>query len=86
MTYIRVRNVVALVTASALFTAAILGTKVKLHILASHLITAANRLFAVLDFRCYALSDGIAEVCAFSAPRHTDRRLVRHAPAHPGTR
>jgi hypothetical protein len=69
MTYDRLRNMVALVNAVAFFTAVVLGTKVKLHILASHLLKAAKRLFGIPDFRYYALADGIAEVCAKSPRR-----------------
>ena len=65
MTYDRLRNMVALVNAAAFFTAVVLGHRVKLHVLASHLITAAKRLFGVPNFRYYALlADGIAEICA----------------------
>ena len=59
----------ALVNAAAFFTAVVLGTKVKLQILASHLLRAAKRLFGIPDFRYYALADGIAEVCARSPRR-----------------
>ncbi|MFQ5939839.1 MAG: hypothetical protein ACE5KL_07225 [Alphaproteobacteria bacterium] len=69
MTYDRLRNMVALVNAAAFFTAVVLGTKVKLQILASHLLRAAKRLFGIPDFRYYALADGIAEVCARSPRR-----------------
>ena len=63
MTYERLRNMVTLVTAAAFFTAVVLGTRVKLDILATHLITAAKRIFGVPDFRYYALADGIREIC-----------------------
>ena len=69
MTYERLRNMVALVNAAAFFTAVVLGTKVKLQILATHLLRAAKRLFGIPDFRYYALADGIAEVCARSPRR-----------------
>lgn len=68
LTYDRLRNLVALVNAVAFFTAVILGTRIKLDILATHLIRAAKRLFGVPDFRLYAIADGIREVCA-RAPR-----------------
>ncbi len=68
LTYERLRNLVALVNAVAYFTAVELGTRIKLDILATHLIKAAKRLFGIPDFRLYALADGISAVCA-RAPR-----------------
>ena len=69
MTYDRLRNMVVLVNAVAFFTAVVLGTRIKLAIFATHLVTAAKRLFGVPDFRLYALADGIREVCARSSRR-----------------
>jgi hypothetical protein len=46
----------------------VLATKVKLQILATHLLRAAKRLFGIPDFRYYALAEGIAEVCTTGAP------------------
>jgi len=66
LTYDRLRNLVVLVNAVAFFTAVVLGTRMKLEILATHLITAAKRLFGIPNFRLYALADGIREVCARS--------------------
>ncbi len=68
LTYDRLRNLVTLVNAVAFFTAVVLGTRIKLDILATHLIRAAKRLFGVPHFRLYAIADGIREVCA-QAPR-----------------
>jgi hypothetical protein len=81
MTYERLKNLVVLVNAVAFFTAVELGTRLKLDILATHLIKAAKRLFGIPDFRLYALSDGIRQVCA-RTPRHAtpppprDRQLL----------
>jgi hypothetical protein len=76
LTYDRLRNLVVLVNAVAFFTAVVLGTRIKLEILATHLVTAAKRLFGIPNFRLYALADGIREVCARSprppSPRPTD--------------
>ncbi len=58
-----------LVDAVAFFTAVVLGTRIKLDILATHLLRAAKRLFGIPDFRLYALADGIREVCARSPRR-----------------
>jgi hypothetical protein len=58
----RSRNMTALVTAAMYFTAVHLGTRIKLHILASRAIAAAKRFFGVPDFRPYAVADGIREL------------------------
>jgi len=66
LTYERLRNLIVLVMAAMFFTAVIIGTKMKLLILASHVLKAAKRLFGIPDFRYYALSDGIREIlCRF---------------------
>jgi hypothetical protein len=44
------------------FTAVYLGIKLKLRVLARHLVKAARRVFAIPDFRLYALADGIKHV------------------------
>ena len=69
LTYERLRNMAVLVNAVAFFTAVVLGTRIKLEILATHLLRAAKRLFGIPDFRLYALADGIREVCARSPRR-----------------
>lgn len=66
MTYERLRNMVVLVNAVAFFTAVVLATRIKLKILATHLLTASKRLFGIPEFRLYAIADGIREVCARS--------------------
>ncbi len=63
LTYERLRNMAVLVNAVAFFTAVVLGTRIKLEILATHPLKAAKRLFGIPDFRLYALADGIREVC-----------------------
>ena len=73
LTYERLRNLVALVMAAMFFTAVVLGAKMKLSILASHVLKAAKRLFGIPDFRYYALSDGIKEILG---------RFPRHSPPH----
>ena len=75
MTYRRLRNMVVLVNAVAFFTASVLGTRMKLEILSTHLITASKRLFGIPDFRYYAIADGIREVCARS-PRRVAKPLA----------
>ena len=78
LTYRRLRNMAVLVNAVAFFTAVVLGTRIKLEILATHLVTAAKRLFGIPNFRLYALADGIREVCARSG------RLVARAASGSG--
>lgn len=74
LTYQRLRNMVVLVNAVAFFTASVIGSRMKLQILATHLVTASKRLFGIPDFRYYAIADGIREVCARS-PRRLTRPL-----------
>jgi hypothetical protein len=62
LTYERLRNLVVLVMAAMFFTAVVLGTKMKLSILASHVLKAAKRLFGIPDFRYYAIADGMKEI------------------------
>ena len=69
LTYERLRNMAVLVNAVAFFTAVVLGTRIKLNILATHLLKAAKRIFGIPDFHLYALADGIREVCARSPRR-----------------
>jgi hypothetical protein len=69
LTYQRLRNLAVLVNAVAFFTAVVLGTRIKLDILATHLVNAAKRLFGIPNFRLYALADGIREICARSPRR-----------------
>ena len=71
LSYERLRNMAVLVNAAAFFAAVVLGTRTKLDILASHLLTASKRLFGILDFRLSALADGTREVCARSPRRST---------------
>ena len=68
LTYRRLRNMVVLANAVAFFTAVVIGTRMKLEILSSHLINASKRLFGIPDIR-YAIADGRREVCARSPRR-----------------
>lgn len=62
LTYRRLQNMMALVLAVTYFTMVYLGIKMKLRVLAKHVLKAARRLFGVPDFRFYALADGIREL------------------------
>jgi hypothetical protein len=57
--YVRLQNLMVLVTAVVYFTAVFLGTRLKLRVLAGHVIRAALRVFGIPNFRLYALADGI---------------------------
>jgi len=52
----------ALIMAAMYFTAVVLGTRVKLRILATRAMTAAKWFFGIPDFRYYAIADGIREI------------------------
>jgi hypothetical protein len=74
--YERLRNLMVLVLAAMFFTAVVLGAKMKLSILASHVLKAAKRIFGIPVFRYYALSDGIREIlCRF--PRRSPSGSTR---------
>ena len=60
--YERLRNLAALVMASAYFAAAWLGQSLKLAVLASRVMKSARRFFGVPGFHFYALADGIGFV------------------------
>lgn len=74
LSYRRLRNMVVVVNAVAYFTTGVIGTRIKLEILATHLIKASKRLFGIPDFRYYAIAEGIREVCARS-PRRSPKPL-----------
>jgi hypothetical protein len=57
--YVRLQNMMAILMAVVYFTAVYLGIKLKLRVLAGHLIKAARRVFGIPQFRLYALADGI---------------------------
>jgi hypothetical protein len=58
-TYVRLQNMMALVIAVAYFTSIYLGVRLKLRVLARHVLRADRRVFGIPDFRLYALADGI---------------------------
>lgn len=62
LTYRRLKNMATLVLAAAFFAAVHLGLKVKMEVLAMHVMDAAKRLFGIPNFRYYALADGIKEI------------------------
>jgi len=62
LTYVRLRNMAALLLAAIYFITTVLDSESKLKILASHLLQSAKRVFGIPDFRYYALSDGVHNV------------------------
>jgi hypothetical protein len=80
LTYERLRNMICLVMAAIFFTSVVLGTKMKLTILASHVFKAAKRLFGIPDFRYYALSDGLKAILT-RFPKHSPPQDPRNS--HP---
>ena len=62
LTYVRLQNMMASLLAVAYFAMAYLGLRIKLRVLAGHVLKAAQRLFGIPDFRFYALADGIREI------------------------
>lgn len=61
LTYHRLQALMALVTAAAYFAAVYLGLRMKLRVLASHVLRASKRVFGIPDFRLYALADWIKQ-------------------------
>ena len=61
LTYHRLQALMALVTAAAYFAAVYLGLRMKLRVLACHVLRASKRVFGIPDFRLYALADGIRQ-------------------------
>jgi len=61
LTYRRLQALMVLVTAAAYFAAVYLGLRMKLRVLAGHVLRASKRLFGIPDFRLYALADGIRQ-------------------------
>jgi hypothetical protein len=81
LTYVRLRNLAALVLAASFFAAVHLGRSVKLQVLTLHALKAAKRLFGIPDFRYYAVADGIRAILT----RHGRGTLYPrgHAPPQP---
>ena len=61
LTYHRLQNMMAILTAVAYFAMVYLGLRTKLRVLARHVMVASRRLFGIPDFHFYALADGIRE-------------------------
>lgn len=61
LTYHRLQNMMAILTAVSYFAMVYLGLRTKMRVLARHVMGAARRLFGIPDFHFYALADGIRE-------------------------
>jgi Transposase DDE domain len=61
LTYRRLQTLMVLVMAAAYFAAVYLGLRMKLRLLAGHVLRASKRVFGIPDFRLYALADGIRQ-------------------------
>jgi hypothetical protein len=61
LTYRRLQALMVLVMAAAYFAAVYLGLRMKLRVLAGHVLRASKRVFGIPDFRLYALADGIRQ-------------------------
>lgn len=61
LTYHRLQNMMSILTAVAYFAMVYLGLRMKLRVLARHVMRASRRLFGIPDFHFYALADGIRE-------------------------
>jgi hypothetical protein len=62
LTYRRLQNMMALVSAVSYFTMAYLGLRIKLRAISRVVLRVSNRIFGVSNFRFYALSDGIRDL------------------------
>jgi hypothetical protein len=74
MKYVRLKNLVVLVTAAAYF-ATFLEQKMKLRLLREKLLIISQRFFGIPPFRFYALADGIKSSSPKPAPAHHPKRF-----------
>jgi len=79
LTYRRLQALMVLVTAAAYFAAVYLGLRLKLRVLAGHVLRASKRVFGIPDFRLYALADGIRQFL-YSQTQGLKRFLEQHDP------
>ncbi len=79
LTYHRLQALMVLVTAAAYFAAVYLGLRMKLRVLAGHVLRASKRVFGIPDFRLYALADGIRQFL-YSQTQGLKRLLEQQSP------
>ena len=61
LSYHRLQNMTAILTAVAYFSMVYLGLRTKMRVLARHVLASARRIFGIPDFHFYALADGIRD-------------------------
>jgi len=83
LTYVRLQNMMALVTAVTNFTMAYLGLKTKLRVLMRHLLKAAKRVFGIPEFRFYALTMALRNI---SSPENGASRAQIYIPTRTCTK
>ncbi|MDH4270735.1 MAG: hypothetical protein OEW18_02030 [Candidatus Aminicenantes bacterium] len=74
LSYRRLQALMVLVTIAAFFAAVYLGLRMKLRVLAGHMLRVSKRVFGIPDFRLYALADGIRQ-CLYSQTKGVKRYL-----------
>ena len=79
MTYERLRNMAALVLATAYVTVVHLGLRSKLEIVAGHALRAAKGIFSIPNFRHYAIADDIKDILSRSR-RGFDLKVTKAQP------
>ena len=79
LTYRRLQALMVLVTTAAYFAAVYLGFRMKLRVLAGHVLRASRRIFGIPDFRLYALADGIRQFL-YSQTKGLKRLLELQSP------
>ena len=62
LSYVRLKNMAAILLAAIYFITTVLDSSSKLKILTSHLLKSAKRIFGIPDFKYYAISDGLYNV------------------------
>lgn len=80
LTYRRLQALMVLVTAAAYFAAVYLGLRMKLRVLAGHVLRASKRVFGIPDFRLYALAEGIRQFL-YNQTHGLRKLLARYDPS-----
>lgn len=71
LSYQRLQNLVALVTAAAYFAASFLGQKLNLRLLCEKLLIVSSRFFGIPPFHFYELADRICQALSRTRPPAT---------------
>ncbi|MBF0319396.1 MAG: transposase [Nitrospirae bacterium] len=70
--YRSLQNLMQLVLTAAYFASVVLDMKVKLRVMAGHILNAAKRVFGIPDFHYYAIADGLTNIFK----RHPGRIVI----------